>query len=344
MKHLFILIVCSLMMLNVNAQQELIVNGSFENDFWPSKQPGTDVYAAKAYSEPLRVIDYFDEYTQGTYPTMGTAPHETYQTGTGIWFLLNPTGWYYARSYVDADSDTSVGSKCLTLRYVGYNGAADRSDHAYTPYKHVIFQRVTLDNSQKYALKFKFKKKDLLPGPTNSIVENKVSRFVVGIIASNQVGARDYSYTIDVEIPFSGDELWKDGEVEFDLPAILAEKPTLDFSSCAILFGMQTTAGAPHPTSGFLSVQSAQISIDGVSLKEKTPSSINEIGISKQFNIIDRQLKLLEPVKSLKVFDMLGSTLYETNNINANQLAFTFEIPGVYLIKVDNMTKKVHVK
>jgi hypothetical protein len=345
MKKLLLILAILNVCVYANAQTELIVNGSFEDDFWPSKQPGTAVYAEQTYAEPLRVVDYFDEKTQGTYPTMGAAPYDTYDTDKGIWFLLNPTGWYYARAYTNATLDTTEGSKCMTIRNVGYGGANDRTDHAYSPFKHTVFQRVSLNNASKYTLTFKYKKSDLLAGPSSSFVENKLSRFVVGIVSSQEVGTREYSYFVDISVPVFGDEAWKDGEVIFDLPNILKDKPNLDFSNSAIFFGIQTEVGPPHATSGFLSLLSAAISFDAVSLKGNEASSVRNYKVVEKISVNDKNLFVKQNVKNLQVFDVTGLQIFNLSNVDAgSQSVFTFSSAGVYIINVDGETGKFLVK
>lgn len=345
MKKLLLILTILNVCVYANAQTELIVNGSFENDYWPSKQPGTALYAELPYAEPLRVIDYFDEKTQGTYPTMGTAPYDTYDTDKGIWFLLNPTGWYQARAYTNATLDTSEGSKCMTIRNAGYGGANDRTDHAYSPFKHTVFQRVSLNNASKYTLTFKYKKSDLLAGPSSSFVENKLSRFVVGIVSSQEVGTREYSYFVDISVPVFGDEAWKDGEVIFDLPNILKDKPNLDFSNSAIFFGIQTEVGPPHATSGFLSLLSAAISFDAVSLKGNEESSVRNYKVVEKISVNDKNLFVKQNVKHLQVFDVTGLQIFNLSNVDAgSQSVFTFSSAGAYIINADGVVGKYLIK
>lgn len=345
MKKLLLILAILNVCVYANAQTELIVNGSFEDDFWPSKQPGTAVYAEQTYAEPLRVVDYFDEKTQGTYPTMGAAPYDTYDTDKGIWFLLNPTGWYYARAYTNATLDTSEGSKCMTIRNVGYGGANDRTDHAYSPFKHTVFQRVSLNNASKYTLTFKYKKIDLLAGPSSSFVENKLSRFVVGIVSSQEVGTREYSYFVDISVPVFGDEAWKDGEVVFDLPNILKDKPNLDFSNSAIFFGIQTEVGPPHATSGFLSLLSAAISFDAVSLTAIDASSVHSLKAGEKISVSNKSVLLKQNILDLQIYDVTGSLIFRDKNlVSGSQSVFTFTSAGAYIIYADGETGKFLVK
>lgn len=242
----------------------LIVNGSFEEDFVPMRKPGQVIYLySNVYAQPARVASFFDAETQPHWPKIDDATSPVFDTENGIWYLGNRDGYNYMRLYIDDQKVTPYGSRVLTFHNVGTTSAG-RGQGAETPFHYTAVQRVSLRNNRSYEFTFSYSRVEELPGPGGRIEPNSITRFIAGIVASNDTSdPLDASFSVDVPVPGVGDSEWKDFQVVFDIPAIIAEKPELDFSSAAIIFGIQTKGDTETI------MLPGQISIDNVSLLRK---------------------------------------------------------------------------
>jgi hypothetical protein len=248
----------------------LIVNGNFEDDFEPSRKPASVIFSQTiGYAEPARIAKYFNSKTEPYWPKIDDATTPTFDTENGIWYLVNSDNWSYTRLYIDERKNTPYGDKAFTLHNTGVNHNEEaRSRGAHTPFQYLSAQRVSLDNNRSYTLSFSYLRVDGLVGPSGSTVSNHVTRFVAGIVSSTDTTVPlEATFSIDVPIPAEGDETWKDFEVTFDLPALIANNPGLDFSTSAIIFGIQTKEN-PSATTAH-SMLPGQMSIDNVSLMRK---------------------------------------------------------------------------
>lgn len=332
------------------AQTNMITNGSFENDFWPTRQPGTYIFGRDiAYSEPARVAEYFDLETKPYWPKIDDATTPVFNVESGVWYLRNSGNYNYVRLYVDALKPLPAdGNKCLTFHNTKYYGTATRNQQALIPFQHVGFQRVKLDNSKKYLLSFSYMKMDSLIGATsgtttNYKTENYATRFVAGVVSATELSVPlDYSYVVDIPIPVLGDEMWKDTAIVLDLPALITEKSNLDFDLSAIIFGLQTQEDI-ESTSTY-TMMPGQMSIDNIKLVEYIESDVTDLINSRKINIVDRRLYVLESVNSLQIFSLMGSKIYEKINLSPGTIDDVFMNPGFYLIKTDGIIRKVLVK
>lgn len=249
-----------------------IVNGSFEEDFYPMRKPGTNIFAKSiAYGEPLRVAGFFSEKTEKYWPKIediAVADLPEIPTESGIWYYCNSDTWNYTRIYIDELKETPYGDKVLTFHNTGttHNSEEARTRSARTPFQHTAIQRVSLDNNKLYQLYFSYLKVDELPGSGTTVHDNHITRFIVGIVSSTDP-TTEATFSVDITVPPAGDETWKDFNVTFDLPALKAANPALDFSTSAIIFGIQTKED-PGSAATY-SMLPGQISIDNVILREK---------------------------------------------------------------------------
>lgn len=252
---------------NETAQGNLIVNGSFEDDFHPMRKPGTAIYGGNiAYAEPMRIASYFNPKTEQYWPKhvdgIPNADLPTFDTENNIWYFGNRHQYSHLRLYIDELKETPFGNKTLTFLNVRADNAA-QVQGATTPFHYTAVQRVNLDNSKVYKLNFSYLRADVVRGPSGAPANNHVTRFIAGIVSFTDTSTPlDASFSVDVPIPLAGDETWKGYEVEFDLPALIAANPGFDFSTSAIIFGIQTETGEYLMMPG-------QISIDNVRLKEQ---------------------------------------------------------------------------
>lgn len=348
MKKLFLLIISISLFTSTGAQTNLITNGSFENDFWPSRQPGTYVFARDiAYSEPARVAEYFNSQTEKYWPKIDDTTQPQFDTEFGVWYMRNSGTYNYIRLYVDALKPTPPqGAKCLTFHNTKYYGTASRNQQALTPFQHVGFQKVSLDNTKKYQLSFSYMKMDSLIGAANGTAnyktQNYASRFVAGIVCSTEpTTPLDYSFIVNIPIPAAGDELWKDTVIVFDLPALIEQNGVRNFTSSAILFGLQTQEDV-ESTSTY-TMMPGQMSIDNVVLKEYIVSHVDNIDLSVNYKIVNKDLIVNDGVNSVRIYDMLGSLVCQKSGIEPSQTVYTFKTAGTYILKLNDKTTKVVV-
>lgn len=333
------LILASFYFTNVMAQGNLIVNGGFEDDFTPSRKPGTNIYLRPvAYSEPARIAEYFDVSTQAYWPKIDDATTPVFNTANGIWYHRHTDTYNYVRLYVDELKNTPYGDKCLTFHNVGSTNTA-RVWQASTPFQHVAVQKISLDNTKKYNLSFSYLRMDSLlgvaSGTKNARTDNFAVRFVAGVVSSTASSA---PYVVDIPIPAAGEEMWENASITLDLPALIAGTPTLDFTTSAIIFGLQVLKNeSGHMLPG-------QISIDNVVLIEDILNSNTQIPTLQNYRIDNRRLIVNDAVHSIQVFDAAGGLVYQNRYVTAGQSVYTFDSSGVYLVKLNDKVEKIVVR
>ncbi|MGI6074439.1 MAG: DUF4855 domain-containing protein [Fermentimonas sp.] len=251
---------------DVGSPNNVVVNGGFEDDFVQMRKPGSPIFTLKTYGEPLRIANYFSPKTEPFFPKyQDVEPYKTFDTENGIWYVKNPSTGWSNRIYIDNKKLTPYGSKVLTIHNVGYDGKKHGvNGSAFSPFYITACQFVELDNLLTYKLQFSYLKEEELIGPNNTITDNNITRFVVGINSStDKSNTLEATFAVDVPIPPDGDDEWKNFEVSIDLPALIASNPELDFTKSAILFGIQTKV---VPDLNENSMMPGQISIDNVSI------------------------------------------------------------------------------
>lgn len=350
MRKLFLLLIAVALFTMTGAQTNLITNGSFENDFWPSRQPGSKVFARSVdYAEPARVAQYFNEKTEAYWPKITDAtPSPVFDTESGIWYLRNIINYNYVRLYVDTlKPNTPDGSRCLTFHNTKYSGTNTpaRNVSANTPYSHTAFQRVSLNNSKKYDLSFSYMKMDSLlgtaSGTTNLRTDNFATRFVAGIVSSTDpTSPLDFTYVVDIPIPVTGDESWKDTTILLDLPLLIEANEILDFSTSAIIFGLQTKTD-PESTVTYTMLP-GQMSIDNIVLKEASTVDVLPVNKSINFRVQNKTLIVNDVIKSVQVYDLLGNLLHQNMKVSNNEV-YKFKTTGTYLVRLDDKAAKVIV-
>ena len=333
----------SVWFINTIAQNNLIVNGGFEDDFTPSRKPGTNIYLRPvAYSEPARIAGYFDVSTQAYWPKIDDATTPVFNTANGIWYHRHTDTYNYVRLYVDELKNTPYGDKCLTFHNVGSGTTSTpevRVHQAISPFQHVAVQKISLDNTKKYNLSFSYLRMDSLlgvaSGTKNARTDNYAVRFVAGVVSSTASSA---PYVVDIPIPAAGEEMWKNASITLDLPALIAGTPTLDFTTSAIIFGLQVLKNeSGHMLPG-------QISIDNVVLIEDILNSNTQIPTLQNYRIDNRRLIVNNAVHSIQVFDAAGGLVYQNRYVTAGQSVYTFDSSGVYLVKLNDKVEKIVVR
>ena len=320
----------------VPVEGNLIQNGSFEEDFIPSRKPGQAIYTlTDIYAEPARIAGFFDAETQPYWPKMDDVTTPVFNTANGIWYHRHSDIYSHVRLYVDTYKVAPDGDKCLTFHNVGSTNTA-RVWQASTPFQHAAAQRVILDNAKKYLLSFSYRRADLLQGPGVSKTSNDATRFVAVIASSTDPS--DYTYVVDIPVPAEGDEVWKNMEITLDLPALITENAMLDFTSSTIIFGLQTKLNdSGHMLPG-------QMSIDNIVLKENLYSSVVQHLAAVGYRLYNKTLIINDAVQSVQVFDIAGGLLYQNSLVPAGQPIYMFDASGVYLVKLNDNTSKVVVR
>lgn len=318
----------------ISAQEpsiNIIKNGSFDNNL-EVRKTGSTVYSWGSYDEPLRLAEFFDEATQATYPTLASTTMPDY-----VWFQRNPVH-YNGRVFINTTTNSANSNRALSLYNVG---DATKVGFTESPFDHVAAQRVDLDNSAVYQLDFDLQKKTQIwasgtlttPPPLR---ENKIRKFVVGIIASNETeNSKNYTYYQEVTLPEAGDDTWHHVTVTFDLPAIIAANPGRDFTKAAILFGMQV-----YTYDGTTGYGAGEVIIDDVKLRrtpvEEPPVSTSLIGNGgfeefNDFSVSDQLVYMtgpfFAPLRSIAVFGQVTQSTYP-NRGKYPVVQYTFPVPN----------------
>ena len=334
---LFISCACAAFVFAQTPSVNIIQNGMFENSLGIRKT-GSTVYSWGAYDEPLRLAEYFNTETMGTYPTMGVAPkYDTYTMPEYEWFQRNNVN-YIGRTIINTVSNTSNGYKCLSLINVGHT--KDNSaylEFANSPFKHTVAQRVELENSAAYRLEFYYQ------APTTTwtagqygTAPNTATKLGVAIIAQNET-ANNYDYSVAQTISlYSKGDMWHKVEITFDLPHIIdsisSYDPSriLDFSKAAIIFGMEVDENV-----AIIGCEKGMVNIDKISLNKlpivETPTDNALITNGSFENILTfnsgRSIYTYGPfaefLRTDNIFDEQTKGTFPNRGYNGNYYSFT---------------------
>ncbi|MDY0082602.1 MAG: hypothetical protein RBR74_05415, partial [Ignavibacteriaceae bacterium] len=166
-------------------------------------------------------------------------------------------------------------------------------------------------------------------------------RFVAGIVTSpDPPSPLDFTSVVDIPIPVTGDESWKDTTILLDLPLLIEANEILDFSTSAIIFGLQTKTD-PESTVTYTMLP-GQMSIDNIVLKEASTVDVLPVNKSINFRVQNKTLIVNDVIKSVQVYDLLGNLLHQNMKVS-NKEVYKFKTTGTYLVRLDDKAAKVIV-
>jgi hypothetical protein len=126
-----------------------------------------------------------------------------------------------------------------------------------------LTQRVELDNSKKYNLKF-FVQNDEQCWGTGPANLNYAEKLNISITSSDDASS-SHTYQVSYDLPANGE--WTEVNVPFDLPAIRAANPGKSFAKSAIFISLVPTQFTLN-SSSIEVTRKHQVNIDDVSLVE----------------------------------------------------------------------------
>jgi hypothetical protein len=240
----------------------IIVNGGFEEPLsYYSLLP--NIHGTDRERLP-RGTTLFATTSATTFPTFNPAvPITDY-----AWFhrTSNNNQWFLFTYIEDRNPASTMsnevphsGEKSLALYIAG--GAARTTTHDFV---FALAQRVELDDSKKYNLKFFVQKDAQSWGPPVAANLNYAEKLNIGITSSNDA-SQDYTYYVSYDLPTDGE--WTEVNVPFDLPAIRAANPGKSFAKSAIFISLVPTQFTLN-SSSIEVTRKHQVNIDDVSLVE----------------------------------------------------------------------------
>lgn len=315
------------------AQVNLLANGGFEEDVNPhSLDPKihTGVFA-----RPLRVTYFFNTMSEKSFPTSDPAQ----AIGDNIWFhrTSNNNRWFLF-TYVEPKNEASTmsvevphsGNNSMALYFA--TGELKSNCHDFVA---SLGQRVALDNTKKYNLKF-FVQKDEFSWGAGDANKNNAEKINIGIISSDDA-AKDYTHYTTYTLPSDG--AWTEVNVTFDLPAIIAANPGKSFAKSAIFVSLVPTG---FNASNVLLKH--QVNLDDFSLTEATGAGVDNLFIEKGVRVENKTLYIENEFSKLSIYDLTGKKVYSSFYRNSDSKSGIKLADGIYIVDVDNVKGKILIR
>ncbi|MGC3978023.1 MAG: T9SS type A sorting domain-containing protein [Paludibacteraceae bacterium] len=311
MKKTTLLLFVMFLVISLNAQNK-IQNASFEDDI------NTFTVVESSANVLMRVANIQDATTQTASPTTATAV----SVANGLWVKKAPNSGYVKGVVVTSDFED--GASSLNLKIT--SGATQTGLNNW--YQCVAQQKILggLDNTKKYVAKFWAK--------VDATANNVCSQVVV--FASDNTAKVNITKTIAL----TGGTTWTEYTTsEFDVPAHIVTNPTANFSTAFFGIGIPTTYDANSKTnySGVL--------LDNISLTEVIlGTGTSQLENSYKCYVVNNTIKIdgTNEGQEITVFNMLGEKVTSTKATSTNTSIESAK--GIYLVRIENTTKKIIVK
>ncbi len=300
----------------------ILKNGSFEDPIDPS---AIETTFGVDYVAPLRSTGFFDAASQTTNPSSAALEIPDY-----VWFERG-TSQHQCRINVENTTSHS-GMKSMTIFNVG-GSTSDATSKLYA--YHNLAQRVSLDDSKNYLFSF-YVQRDF----EHRNAPNLIEELYVGIISSTgAVSASNSTYYQKIALPPHVG--WEHRSVEFNLPEIIDQHPGKSFEKCAVFIAMQTgwDSQAGKTLQSKVNVDDLSlIEIPGTYVAGNLPTPMNRISVS------GRNIEVAGGYCRFAVYDLYGRTLhFEQSQTKRSGGRFIIEIPGIYVVAVDDQRTKICV-